>query len=209
MNERRLGKTRYWTDERIERAILEVVRSLQINYMPSSAQVKEVTQDESLHNAICRHGSYRGWAKRLGLNNKKSETNTGNDYEEYIERILLDLGFEVEQMSTKHPYDLLVNGTTKVDVKVGSSYMLRDEHRVVTFATNKKQPTCDFYICVRLDEQKQVEKIHVIPSQMAQVTTLCFGEVSKYDVYINRYDLLRRHYELMQKLYYELCPTKE
>lgn len=168
--------------------------------MPSSEQVKQVTQNDSLHNAICRHGSYRGWAKKLNVKTKSSDTNKGNDFEDVIEDKLNKLGFEVAKTSTKHPYDLLVNGTTKVDVKVGSSYLLRGESRVVTFATNKKQPTCDFYICVRLDEEEQIEKIHVIPSHEAKVVSICMGENSKYDVYLDRYDLLKRHHEMVSAL---------
>lgn len=202
MSNHRQGKIKYWTDEKIERAILDVVRSLKINHMPSSSQVKQVTKNESLHMAICKYGSYKGWAKRLNLERKKSETTKGNDYEELIASELSKLGFEVIQTSTKHPYDLLVNGTTKIDVKVGNSYLIHGVSRVVTFATNKKQPTCDFYICVRLDEQEEIEKIHVIPSHEAQVTTICMGEKSKYDKYINRYDLIRRHHELINSMYF-------
>lgn len=206
MTKRRLGSIKYWTDERIEQAILEVMRSLQIKHMPSSEQVKQVTQNDSLHNAICRHGSYRGWAKKLNVKTKSSDTNKGNDFEDVIEDKLNKLGFEVAKTSTKHPYDLLVNGTTKVDVKVGSSYLLRGESRVVTFATNKKQPTCDFYICVRLDEEEQIEKIHVIPSHEAKVVSICMGENSKYDVYLDRYDLLKRHHEMVSALTLDSAP---
>ncbi|MDA5561987.1 hypothetical protein PJK55_14705 [Exiguobacterium sp. MMG028] len=189
-----------WSDELVRNGILDVIEKLNIKVMPTSTQVKGVTKDWRLHNAITKGRGYRGWAEELGLPLKSCETHFGNDYEELIEVKLKGFGYEVEQMPTKFPYDLLVNGTTKVDVKVGVSYYLRGTDRVVTFRTAKANPTCDFYITVRLNELREIEKIHVIPSHEAKVVSICMGENSKYDVYLDRYDLLKRHHEMVSAL---------
>src|SRR5690606_15825045 len=117
-----------------------------------------------LHCAISKSKKkYRGWAEEIGLELKESETFKGNKWETYVAEVIRGMGFKVEQMTTKHPYDLLVNGAVKIDVKVGTSH----KHfgtRCHTFATNKKYATCDLYICIGLDEEENIEKQFVIPS---------------------------------------------
>ena len=190
LNLKRKPKVLKWNDEEIEKNIKAAMKSLQIERMPSSNELKSLGRND-LHCAISKSGiKYSGWANKLGIELKISETYKGNKYEyiikEKIERLSDHL--KAEKMSTGHPYDLLINKCVKVDVKVSSPNMKNG--RVHTFGLNKVHSTCDIYVCVALDEADQIERIFIIPSPHVQIVTLCVGEKSKYNKYIDNWDFI-------------------
>jgi hypothetical protein len=158
--------------------------------MPSRSEILKVFDNNStLHNKIVRTGGYRKWADALNLEIKESETKTGQDFEEIAMDLLIGRGFEVEKMTTKHPFDLLINKTVKIDVKSGRPYLLNGS-RCHSFGINKKQGSCDIYIILALDETDNIERTFIIPSHHLKVTTLSIGENSSYNKYIKRFDVI-------------------
>lgn len=163
---------------------------LNIKRMPTASELTSIGRND-LHCKIGRTKTYKGWAEHLELQLKSSETTKGNEYEELVAKIIRGLGYEVKEMTTKHPYDLLINDSVKVDVKVGGAHN-HFGSRAHTFRPSKKFATCDLYICVALDENDEVENIFIIPSKFAQLTTLNIGTDSKYNKFIYRWDYIKR-----------------
>jgi hypothetical protein len=192
-------KEKYWNDERIRKGIYEVMKSLQLDRMPTASEITSLGRND-LHCGISKSkDKYSGWAKKLDLGRKDSETNKGNEYERFIAERIRRQGFEVKEMTTKHPYDLLVEGTLRIDVKVGSAHN-HFGSRAHTFAPNKKYPTCDLYICVALDEKGSIENTFIIPSKFAQLVTLNIGKESKYNKFIDRWDYIERFISFYEKV---------
>lgn len=159
--------------------------------MPTSTELKLIGRND-LHVAIQKSKKHSGWAEHLKLERKMSETLFGQNGEELAASNLESLGYKVEQMSTKYPYDLLVNDTVKIDVKTAKPYLLRGS-RVHTFALNKPDPTCDIYIIRALSETGELERNLVIPSHFVRFKTLCIGADSKYNKYHERFDYIKEY----------------
>ena len=179
-----------WNDELIESELKKCIKALQIARMPASSELRMLKR-EDLHNAISRSDlKYSGWSKRMNLKLKDSETTKALRYELLIKTKLEGFNdLTVEKMSTKHPYDLLINGCVKVDVKVAAPH----HHfgpRAHTFGLNKKYATCDIYICVALSDEGNIEKFFIIPAAHVQITTLNICGDSKYNKYTNQWDFV-------------------
>ncbi|MCA1029311.1 hypothetical protein LCM23_25190 [Cytobacillus kochii] len=187
-----------WNDELIKSELKKCISYLQIDRMPTASELITLGRND-LHCKISKTKKYSGWAKEIGLEMKSSETTKGNTYEFYILEKIKEIssGFSVKKMSTKHPYDLLVNDCVKVDVKVCKAHN-HFGSRAHTFGINKKYATCDIYVCIALDEHDIVENYFIIPAARLQLTTLNIGTDSKYNMYKNRWDILCnfvRYYE--------------
>lgn len=180
-----------WTEEKIQSELLATIEILGIQRMPTADELKTLGRND-LHIKVSRTKKYRGWAEMLGLELKSSCTLTGQLQEDVVERMLIEKGYQVERMTTKHPYDLLVNGAVKVDSKLANPYFLRGS-KVHTFGIAKSEPTCDIYVCVAMGDTGEVERIMVIPSHQLRVVTLCIGKQSKYNKYIDRWDYIEKY----------------
>lgn len=182
-----------WTDELIESELIKCIHTLQLDRMPVSTEIRALKR-EDLHNAISRSElKYSGWARKLNLELKDSETTKGLDCELTIKNAIETMFkyMTVTKMSTKHPYDLLINGCVKVDVKVAAPH----HHfgpRAHTFALNKKYATCDIYVCVALNEKGEIENHFIIPAAHLQIVTLNICRDSKYNQYMNKWNFLDR-----------------
>ncbi len=187
-----------WTDELIEKELLKSIKVLQIERMPTANELKTIGRND-LHCKISRTKKYSGWAEHLGLELKQSETVKGQKYESKLKKRLESKGYKVEDMTTKHPYDLLVNKNVKIDVKVSAPHY-HFGSRCHTFRPSKKHPTCDLYICIALDEQEKFEKVFVIPSKFAQLVTLNICKESKYNAFIDRWEYIDRYTEFYNTL---------
>jgi hypothetical protein len=189
-----------WNDELIENKIREVMEILGINRMPSASETEIVMKNSSLSNKIAKTGGFPQWAAKLGLEVKSSETSTGQKYEKKLKDYLIEAGYEVEQMSTKHPYDLLVNGAIKIDVKAARRYYYSQDNYFYTFNLEKANATCDLYVCWCINNEDLTDKFLIIPSKELKTTQLSIGVVSRYDKYIDRWDLIDKFNEFYKQL---------
>ncbi len=179
-----------WNDETIEKEILKVKDSIGIDRMPSSNEIISVTNSNGLNNAIARHGGYLYWANKLGLSQSRCETRTGFIGELTIKEILENKGYEVKKMPCKHPYDLLVNGNIKIDVKAANVYNSPEGWSSYSFRIAKDNPTCDIYVLICNDSKK----IMVIPSKFLKQTNVCItAQSSKYDSFVDRWDYIKQY----------------
>lgn len=188
-----------WTDPEISEEIKKCMSALVIERMPTANELKSLGRND-LHCVISRTKKYSGWAEELGLSLKSCDTRTGQAYESETENMLIHRGYKVERMSTKHPYDLLVNDHIKIDVKIAKPHILRGESKVHTFSTRKENPTCDIYFLIALDEKEKIERILIIPSVHMRIQTLCIGANSKYNKFINRWDYIEKYDEFYKNV---------
>ncbi|MGG0667836.1 hypothetical protein ABE073_04820 [Lederbergia citrisecunda] len=188
-----------WTDDLVREELLKSISILGVERMPTRAELVSLGRND-LHCRISRTKKYSGWAEELGLKLKESETALGHEYERVISNVMKKLGYKAVRMSTKHPYDLLVEDSVKVDVKVANVYLLRGESRVHTIGLSKSDPTCDIYICVLLDEQKEIERTLIIPSHHVRMKYLNIGRESKYNIYNEKYHYIKDYINFFKKV---------
>ena len=97
-------------------------------------------------------------------------------------------------MTTKYPFDLLVNGLVKIDVKSACAYYSKNGSRLHTFGINKEVATCDIYMIFALNENgDKIERTFIIPSHHIEMKSLNLGEDSKYNKYIEKYDYIDKY----------------
>jgi hypothetical protein len=180
-----------WTDELIQSEIIKVKEALNLNRMPTRKEISKVMGNESLTGKISKTIGYYGWAKKLGLNIKNSETTFGKAYECYATEWLENLGYKVDKMSQNYPFDLLINDNIKIDIKTSNLYK-GSKGSYYTFNLEKRYATCDIYICVCV-ENNNIKKTLIIPSKDLRLTQLSIGKKSIYDKYIDRYDYIQKY----------------
>jgi hypothetical protein len=181
-----------WNEKMVRDEILKVMDALLITRMPSRKEICNTTGNEALVNKISKTGGFHKWAEKLNIKTKDSATELGYNHESYAKlKLVSKMGMDVLKMSANHPYDFLVNGSIKVDVKCAKpSYA--HSCRVHTFATRKKYASCDLYVLIALDERDRVEKCMIVPAHEMKVVTCSIGKVSVYDKYIDRWDYFEK-----------------
>lgn len=107
-------KRKRWSEEDIASALVEI--HARIGHMPSHNYLQEIGRGD-LSNQICKKGGFLAWAQRLGFKRKHSDSDTGWDGEKAVENRLMK-HFRVERQGpVKWPFDLLVDGVLRIDVK--------------------------------------------------------------------------------------------
>lgn len=190
----------YWTDEKIQEEIRSVMEALNLKRMPSRSEIDDYCGDSKLTNAIGKNGGHYNFALRMGIDTKESETKIGDFFERYALAELTEKGYEVERMSLKHPYDILVNGHVKIDVKCSTAYMMHGISIVNTVGLSKDRATCDLYLIYLLDTGGHIDRTLIIPGHEVKMKYLNIGKSSKYNKYIDRWDLIDIYDEVKTKI---------
>ena len=186
-----------WTDGAIKEEVLKIAGNSGI--MPSFKMMDEITGNKGLSVAVSRHGGYKTIAEELGLKIKKSTTTLGRNYEivcmhEIMEKFMLD----VEQMTVRHPYDLLVSNAVKIDVKVAKKAKIQNSF-YYSFNLEKKAQTCDIFVFYCIDNE-DISKIYIIPSVvLSGKCQLSVGiKRSIYDKYLNQWHYISDYVEFIK-----------
>ena len=175
-----------------EKRIMEVVKGMGINRMPSLSETKRFTGGCSLSNRIMRSGGFKIWAKRLDLKLQTCETYFGDKYEKLTKDYLDKIFTTVERTPTKFPYDILVNNRIKIDVKASRPHKIKTGTFWYSFNLESRYPKSDFYVVYCVGENDETEKVLVIPSfVMTGKKDLAVGRCSAYDIYRDRWDLIK------------------
>lgn len=189
-----------WTVEKIEKAIKEVMKKAKTDCLPTHSEIKKITGNCGLTNAISRHGGSRYWAEKLGIEIKSCESELGYDYECECVSALTALGYECELTKARYPYDVLANNNIKIDVKVSRLY--NGKHgNFYTFNLEKPKPTCDIFVCYCINDDK-IQKNYIVPScVLSGKTQLSIGEKhSKYDKYIDDWGIVKIYNDFYESL---------
>ena len=149
-----------WTDDLIEKEILDVVKKLNIDYFPTHTEIKQVKGNSALASKIANYKGSAFWAEKLNLPLKYSETSFGNKYEIIaISDIFEHTGLNSIQTSSRHPYDLMVDNDVKVDVKVAKKIKNNCNTYSYSFNLEKREPTCDIFLLYCLNNDETNDKI--------------------------------------------------
>lgn len=184
-----------WTDELICAELKETMRVLNIKTMPTHSQMTTVFGNQKLVNAVVHHGGTKKFANLIGAEIKECESKLGDKFERLCsDEIRKRFGYRVVQMKPRYPYDLLVDGSVKVDSKVSKLYINnKDKTCFYTFNLEKKDPTCDVFVCYCINNEEQIVKTAIIPAAATSgKCQLSFGLNSKYDKYIDNWDFIRK-----------------
>lgn len=186
-----------WTEEMIADGINRIASTFSPKRMPSNREVIEHEGNYKLAVAIQKHGGYAYWADRLGLERKYSETFLGVEGEKTIAEVLNAKGFDVKTTTTRHPYDLLVNGCVKVDVKTAKTSYIRG-CPIHAYRLAKRDHTCDFYIFYEYDTLR----VYVVPAHKCQgQVQVEMGYNSKlYAKYLGAFDLIKEASDMYQRM---------
>lgn len=182
-----------WTDEAIKEKVIEVKTMLGIDRMPSRKECMEYFNDNALVSVVSRRMGWYKLAQELGLSIKPTETALGKRIEEHAMTQIEGIGFCVVRMPQNFPYDLLVNGCVKVDIKASRLYK-GELGNFYSFNLEKPYATCDLYVLYTLDEQNIPKEAYVIPSKFVFANTqISIGEKnSKYHIYREKWMYLKR-----------------
>ncbi|MCK9198921.1 MAG: hypothetical protein M0P49_04895 [Bacilli bacterium] len=182
-----------WTDELIENRIYESMKVLKISRMPTRSEVDKVFNNKSLSNKISKTLGFMGWAEKLALPVKTSDSVKGWAYEEQaIKDIEENLHIKGELTPVKSPYDVSV-GYCRIDVKMSNKVYNEATGYYYTFNINDNNCGSDFYIIYCVDNNK-VQKIYIVPRiVLKNKKQFSIGIYkSKYDEYLNRWDLIEK-----------------
>lgn len=179
----------HWSEQKIYNELDVFIK--QFGRMPSANELSKLHRND-LACIISRHGGYAYWAERFATTLKGTETHRGHHIENCIASFLKTEGFLVQQMPTKHPYDLLLNNRITVDVKSSqyNVYGKNDRVKGFFFGINKKIPTCDFYILCCVDANNHIMSKYIVPSSKAKVKMITITPKGKYTRYIENIALL-------------------
>lgn len=186
-----------WTDDLIEKGINKIADTFSPRRMPTNREVIEAEGNHKLSNAIQKHGGYEYWANKLGLEQKYSDTQLGISGERFISEQLIKMGFDVETTSMKYPYDLLINGCIKVDVKTANTSYVQG-CPLHSYRLAKGMQTCDFYIFYEAD----TSQIYVVPANKlnGQVQVGMGDNSQPYAKYLGAFHLIKEASELYQRM---------
>ncbi len=177
------GKT--WTDASIEEELRR--RAGELRRMPSANELRASGAND-LACAISRRGGFSGWAEKMGLKQKSSDTHRGQKWERHEADFFRSLGYLVEEQTAKAPFDLLVNGL-RVDVK--SSKLTR--HGFYQYGGIRNGEGCDLFDLLCIDGGVKARVL--VPSSKANVAKICMmpatlDGLGKYGAFVGAVHLL-------------------
>lgn len=188
---------RKWTENTIEREIMNIANQFDPPKMPTLQETKDMYENDGLANAISKNGGFEYWANKLNLPQGYSETKIGKQAEAAMVGILKRLGFAPERTTTKHPYDILVNGCIKIDVKAANTSLIRGSE-VHAYRLSKAKHTCDFYLFHEID----TGITYVVPAHICngQVQVEMGVDSKKYKPYKEAWELIKKATDFYKQL---------
>lgn len=177
-----------WSDELVEKEVTEV--SSRLGYFPSVGVLKDMGMG-ALSNAIGSRGGHLFWSSKLGIPRKVSDSDIGWKGEDNVLRYLISLGYEaVKSPLRKSSFDILVDGTVRLDVKSASWA----EYGICKgwFYRLDKTPQADLIILHQLDTNSN----YVMPWNKCPTTNITISRTGgKYAEYLNSWGILQKYVE--------------
>lgn len=189
-----------WTEERIEEKLMEILKATKQETFPTHSEMNNFFGNYQLSNAIRRHGGTRYWASKIGMEEKKCESTFGFDYERKCAGDIFNhCDLQSELCDVRYPYDLLVDGSVKVDAKVAIPFDNYGKSKYFSFNLEKPLQTCDVFVFYCIDNN-EVRKVYIVPScVLSGKTQFSIGILrSKYDQYLDRWDIISKYADFMR-----------
>lgn len=174
---------RSWTDDMVESELVDICQS--IGHMPSNSELGRMSRTD-LANQIARRGGFFKWSERVGYDRTFSCTDMGRSGERIVASIVNLMGHKAEQRkAVKSPYDLLVDGLVRVDVKTANQ--VNYVGFPAWYYRIGKHVQSDLVILFQADTLIA----HVLPWFIVNTTNITISPTSKkYDAYKNAWNLL-------------------
>jgi hypothetical protein len=144
-----MANRRAWTDDDVYREILACSED---GVMPTVSQMTERGRSD-LSNQVSRRGGFLHWASKCGLAVGNSCTSRGQKWEGVILDELIALGYRAARQTTRHPFDILVNGRVRINVK-SAKFSEYGACRGHFFGIGHTWGSCDFFALVRVAEPR-------------------------------------------------------
>lgn len=182
-----VGKRIRWSEELIEAGLREAAVKVG-GRMPSCEELKAMGFNALGCKVSRTGGGFRGWAERLGLKLKDSETSFGQQWEDYIEEMLSGAGHAVERQTARAPFDLLVDGLVRVNVKAARYTAINNAH---VFGLNTSWRHCDVFALVKVDGS-EVPLVLWVPARKAQQQSIGLTPKHRFNRYTSMAPLAGR-----------------
>ena len=133
-------KTR-WSDDAIKEALQYMISKTGQNTLPTYEEIRQFYGNYKLSNAIRRNGGPAKFAKELGIKVKDCESQLGFNYEDFFMDEMQKSNHmctHVNVLKDAYPYDVLVDGSVKVDVKVSRKFGNYGSSPYYTFNIEKR-----------------------------------------------------------------------
>lgn len=183
-----------WTDDLVLKAVSEVVSS--IGRMPTNSELCSMGLG-SVASQIVKRGGFSHFAKQLGAESLYSDSHFGWDGE-ILAKSLLELnGFTVEVPPHKRaPFDLLVNGLARIDVKTAN--FARYGPCSGWFYRIGKIPQSDLIMLLQYD----TKDIYIIPWKLCPSSNITISKSGgKYASFKNNFELVSKLIDAMKSFY--------
>lgn len=173
----------------------QIARSL--GHFPSSSELKALGRND-LMCQITRHGGFLKMSEEVGIARIPSDCDVGWKGEDNVRLRLLKLGYRVERREAlKSPYDLIVDGFVRVDVK--SANFAQYGACKGWFYRIGKHVQSDIIILHQLDGQ--IDYVFYWWEVTTTSMTIC-GNGGKYASAANAYDKIRKYGEPLEHLHH-------
>lgn len=188
-----------WSEDVILEKIKELVEFTGQKTMPTHSEMFDYFGNTKLSNAISKRQGTNYYANKLGLKVKNSESNFGFEMEMFcLAEIQERLGIPCEKTGARHPYDILVGNSVKIDVKASKIFNNYGKTKYYTFNIEKKHQTCDIFVFYCIREDGEIEKVFIVPSYvLSGKTQFSIGNDSIYDKYRNKWELIKQYYSFI------------
>jgi hypothetical protein len=185
-----------WTEKNVIEKLREVMKAIDVNRMPSHSEMTSVTGDYALSNKISKDGGTQKWADKLNLRSKNSCTAKGEVVEKEIFEKIKSMGYKVELLNSKSPYDILVEGQVRIEVKYSSGF----QDAFYTFNLYDGKMKSDIYILVGRNDNMENKTLLIPSNRLNCKTQINLYKKSKYDKYIGRWDYITKFNDFMESL---------
>lgn len=147
--------------------------------MPSTTELHALGLNALACKVSRTRGGFRGWASHLGLSLKDSNTTFGQAWEAHVAAFLRELDYRVEAQTTKAPFDLLVEGRCRVNVKA-ATYHAYGACRGYFFGIGDTWRNCDVLALVKVPLAEE-PSILWVPAHEARQATITLTERHRFN----------------------------
>ena len=191
-----------WDDEKIVEALRFMIDSCNMDTMPTHSEIRNFFGSDALNCAMSKRKGTKYYASVIGIKTKECESKFGDQLEDFcVLQIQEKLGLDGEKTKPRYPYDILVNRSVKVDVKASRLFNNYGATKYYSFNLEKKDQTCDVFVFYCINENDEIEKTFIIPSNfISGKTQLAVGRTSIYDKYIDQWHFISDHEKFMREM---------
>jgi hypothetical protein len=181
-----------WDDARVEQELRAFTAA--VGHFPTSGDLRAAGRND-LMCATTKRGGLLAWSKRLGLDRRRSTCDFAWEGEEAFAAACIARGIEAVRLTAenvKAPYDLLLDGVLRADVKSARLARHDGERTAWHYRVAKHVPADVLALW-----QAETGDVVLLPWWVGPVTNISIiPGAGKYAAYLNAWPLLRRMIDL-------------